>query len=323
VDRISVVIPTYNRAALIGRALESALTQQRPGSEIVVVDDGSTDGTDRILAGYADRVRVIGQANRGGAAARNRGVAEARGEWIAFLDSDDLWPRDYLARMGDAIAATGGRAHFYFADTQLSSTQGGGGLWRRARFAIDGAHALAEDAGAWAILPRQPMMLQSSVISRRALEACGGLWERLVRRHDTHLFFKLALAGPACAVAGGGAEMTADDTSAVRLTVGHGGKSRVYWECTAALYADVEARAERAPAGSGAERAVRSAPLRAELRRRRAFAHWRLARVALAERRAGEGARELARSLGAAPLEFALRPLRSAGRALRGAEPAA
>jgi glycosyltransferase involved in cell wall biosynthesis len=313
VDRISVVIPTYNRSALIARALESALGQQRPGSEILVVDDGSTDDTERVLAGYGDRIRVVRQANRGGAAARNRGVADARGEWIAFLDSDDLWPRDYLARMSDAIAATAGRAQFYFADTQLSSTQGGGGLWQRARFAIDGPHALAEEAGAWAILPRQPMMLQSSVISRRALEACGGLWERLVRRHDTHLFFKLALAGPACAVAGGGSEMTADDTSAVRLTVGHGGKSRVYWECTAALYADVEARAERAPA-----------PLRAELRRRRAFAHWRLARLALAERRAGEGARELARSIGAAPLEFALRPLRSAGRALRGAaEPAA
>jgi glycosyltransferase involved in cell wall biosynthesis len=313
VDRISVVIPTYNRAALVGRALDTALGQALPGAEILVVDDGSTDDTDRVLARYAGRVRVIRQPNRGGAAARNRGVAEAAGDWIAFLDSDDFWPQDYLARMAAAIRATAGRAHFYFADTQLSSTQGSGSLWQRARFAIEGPQTLRDDAGAWAVLPRQPMMLQSSLISRRALEACGGLWERLVRRHDTHLFFKLALAGPACAVAGGGSEMTADDTSAVRLTVGHGGKSRVYWECTAALYADVEARAEHAPAS-----------LRAELRRRRAFAHWRLARLALGERKAGEGARELARSLGAAPLEFALRPLRSAGRALRGAaEPSA
>jgi glycosyltransferase involved in cell wall biosynthesis len=312
-DRISVVVPTYNRAALVARALDSALGQHRPGSEVLVIDDGSTDGTERVLSAYAGRVRVVRQENRGGAAARNRGVAEAVGDWIAFLDSDDFWPLDYLARMADAIRATEGRAHFYFADTHLSSTQGGGSLWARARFAIDGAHAMTEDAGRWAILPRQPMMLQSSLISRRALAACGGLWERLVRRHDTHLFFKLALAGPACAVAGGGSEMTADDTSAVRLTVGHGGRSRVYWECTAVLYADVEARAAAAPAA-----------LRAELRRRRAFAHWRLARLALGERKAGEGARELARSLGAAPLEFALRPLRSASRALRGmSEPAA
>jgi glycosyltransferase involved in cell wall biosynthesis len=313
VDRISVVIPTYNREVLLGRAIESALGQRRPGAEVLVIDDGSTDGTERVLARYTGRLRAIRQENRGGAAARNRGVAEAEGDWIAFLDSDDFWPPDYLARMADAVRATNGRAHFYFADTHLSSTQGGGSLWKRARFAIDGAHALTDDAGSWAILPRQPMMLQSSLFARRAIDACGGLWERLVRRHDTHLFFKLALAGPACAVAGGGSVMTADDTSAVRLTVGHGGRSRVYWECTAALYADIDARAEAAPAA-----------FRAELRRRRAFAHWRLARIALGERKAGEGARELARSLGAAPFEFALRPIRAAGRALRGrAEPSA
>ena len=96
---ISVVIPTYNRARLLGEAIESALAQTRPPDEIVVVDDGSTDATPEVLARFASRVRAVRQDNAGEAAARNRGVAEARGEWIAFLDSDDLWEPDALERL--------------------------------------------------------------------------------------------------------------------------------------------------------------------------------------------------------------------------------
>jgi glycosyltransferase involved in cell wall biosynthesis len=300
VNRISVVIPTFDRAALVGRAIESALAQRHPADEIVVVDDGSTDGTPEVLARYAGKIRAFRQPNRGGAAARNHGVREAACEWIAFLDSDDLWPPDYLERMHAAIEATRGAAHFYFADTELATLHGDGSLWQRSGFAIAGPHELAADPSPWALRSLQPMMLQSAVFRADVYRASGGLWERLVRRHDTHLFLKLALAGPACAVAGGGCAMTSDDRSATRLTVGHGGKSRVYWECTAALYADAAERAAHVPAA-----------LRAEIRSRLGFAHWRLARLALAERRFGTAAGELARALRAAPGELALRPLRA------------
>jgi glycosyltransferase involved in cell wall biosynthesis len=90
---LSVVIPTWNRARLVCEAVESALAQ-RPGSvEVIVVDDGSTDGTREVLARrFGDSIRVLSTGRRGGpGAARNAGVGEARGELLAFLDSDDLW----------------------------------------------------------------------------------------------------------------------------------------------------------------------------------------------------------------------------------------
>ena len=87
----STVIPACNRRDLLREALDSALAQPPGLSEVIVVDDGSTDGTAEMLSAYAGRVRVFRQENQGPGAARNRGLREARGEYIAFLDSDDLW----------------------------------------------------------------------------------------------------------------------------------------------------------------------------------------------------------------------------------------
>ena len=91
----SVVIPTFNRADLIGATLESVLGQQHDDWEVVVVDDGSSDATLQVVESYqarfGPRLRVIEQPNSGPGAARNRGIEAARGRYIAFLDSDDLW----------------------------------------------------------------------------------------------------------------------------------------------------------------------------------------------------------------------------------------
>jgi len=98
VPMVSVIIPTYNRARLVTEAVASVLAQTYRDLEILVVDDASTDGSSTALAAWP-QVRVARQAcRRGVAAARNRGVAAARGEWLAFLDSDDLWLPDKLAR---------------------------------------------------------------------------------------------------------------------------------------------------------------------------------------------------------------------------------
>lgn len=94
---ISVVIPTYNRLAYLREALASVLAQTRPADEILVVDDGSTDGTEEALRAMPAPVRYFRQQNAGPAAARNHGLSEARGDWIAFLDSDDLWVPEKLA----------------------------------------------------------------------------------------------------------------------------------------------------------------------------------------------------------------------------------
>lgn len=93
------MIPAYNNARFLPAALDSVLAQTIRDLEIVVVDDGSTDDTGRVLDAYLGRVRVIRQGNAGPAAARNRGAREARGRWIAFLDADDAWDQHRLERM--------------------------------------------------------------------------------------------------------------------------------------------------------------------------------------------------------------------------------
>lgn len=95
---VSVIIPTYNRADFIAETLESVLTQTYEPCEIIIVDNGSTDDTLARLAPYGDVVRVIGEAQSGmgGAYARNTGIKHAKGDYIAILDSDDLWHPDKL-----------------------------------------------------------------------------------------------------------------------------------------------------------------------------------------------------------------------------------
>lgn len=88
---VSVVIPTYNRAHLLGRALKSALRECRPGDEVLVVDDGSTDDTEAVATSFGSAVRYLRGEHRGAGAARNTGIQAAAGDLVAFLDSDDVW----------------------------------------------------------------------------------------------------------------------------------------------------------------------------------------------------------------------------------------
>lgn len=98
---VSVVIPTFNRRHLVGDAVESALAQTWRDREIIVIDDGSSDGTAEYLRErFGERIRLIVQENGGISCARNRGISEARGSWVAFLDSDDKWlPRKLETQM--------------------------------------------------------------------------------------------------------------------------------------------------------------------------------------------------------------------------------
>ena len=89
--QVSVIIPTYNRGWIIKEAIDSVLAQDYTEFELIVVDDGSTDHTADVLDSYRNVIKVLSQKNKGVSAARNRGIAEASGKFIAFLDSDDLW----------------------------------------------------------------------------------------------------------------------------------------------------------------------------------------------------------------------------------------
>lgn len=98
--RVSIVIPTYNRSGIVQRAIDSVLAQTFADLEVVVVDDGSTDDTRAALSAYGGRVRYARQENAGPAAARNHGMRLARGEYVGFLDSDDLYfPENVAAHL--------------------------------------------------------------------------------------------------------------------------------------------------------------------------------------------------------------------------------
>ena len=105
----SVVIPVYNRRALVGRAIRSVLAQQGADFEVIVVDDASDDGTsERVREEFGNTVKiVILKENSGVSAARNRGIAAAEGEWIALLDSDDEWLPNKLAQQAAALRESG------------------------------------------------------------------------------------------------------------------------------------------------------------------------------------------------------------------------
>src|SRR5215471_14162103 len=89
--KVSVILPTFNRARFLPDALESIFVQGLPNVQVVVVDDGSTDDTEEVVAAYGKRVQYVRQENGGPAAARNTGLSLAKGSFISFLDSDDIW----------------------------------------------------------------------------------------------------------------------------------------------------------------------------------------------------------------------------------------
>jgi glycosyltransferase involved in cell wall biosynthesis len=95
---ISCIVPVFNGEKYLAEALDSIFAQTYPRLEVIVVDDGSTDRTATVIAAFGDRVRSLWQNNQGPAAARNRGLHAARGEFIAFLDADDLWHPEKLQR---------------------------------------------------------------------------------------------------------------------------------------------------------------------------------------------------------------------------------
>ncbi|HEV2991801.1 MAG TPA: glycosyltransferase family A protein [Candidatus Angelobacter sp.] len=95
---VSVIIATHNRETLVAEAIDSVLAQSMKVREIIVIDDGSTDNTRRTLSHYGSRIRAFFQPNQGPSRARNYGIREARGRWIAFLDDDDVWLREKIER---------------------------------------------------------------------------------------------------------------------------------------------------------------------------------------------------------------------------------
>lgn len=180
--RVSVIIPTYNRADLVQQALASVKAQTYRDFEIVVVDDGGTDGTFEVLS--ADReIRVLRHAGRRGvSAARNTGIHAARGEWLAFLDSDDLWQPDKLARQ---IFWLEGQPELLICQT--------GETWVRRGVRVNKPLSHRQ-VGGKIFLPslRRCMISPSAVVlHRRLISDHGGFDETLPAAEDYDLWLRL------------------------------------------------------------------------------------------------------------------------------------
>jgi glycosyltransferase involved in cell wall biosynthesis len=184
---VSVVIPTYNYGRFIGETVESALAQTYRPVETIVVDDGSTDDTRERVAGYGNRVRYLYQQNRGLSAARNAGIGAAQGEFIALLDSDDLWLPDKLERQ--VAVCVGDPASALVATERFAIDETG----RR----LDYVAESCARAGFCELTARDllefPAFSPSSVVARKdALLAVGGFDEALTAVEDMEMWVRVA-----------------------------------------------------------------------------------------------------------------------------------
>jgi glycosyltransferase involved in cell wall biosynthesis len=265
----SVVIPTYNRAALIGRAVHSALEQSDWCQEILVVDDGSSDGTQDVVRAMGGKVRLVLQEHGGPSRARNTGVREAAAEWIAFLDSDDIWYKDHLPRIADAITRTDGNAALYFSDATYVGESSSVSYWKRCGYSYDAPVTLIRPAVDLAVRGTHPMLLPFVVIRKDVYLRYGGLLEDLWAGEDTHLFIRICLHEGVCAVAGVGGAVTADEPDpANRLTIAHDTGTIRRWNGAVRMYTHLLATEKDAPPA-----------VRREFARRLAHGYWRLARL--------------------------------------------
>ncbi len=186
---VSVVVPAYNADWCVVRAVDSVLKQSFQDFELIVVNDGSTDRTAEVLAGYGERLRVVDQPNGGLSSARNAGIAAAGGRYVAFLDADDWWLPEKLARQ---VACMEARPELVFCSTTtLVRTPAGEPLpdWRCGAGAgthlerIFGANAHVAGSG-------------SAVLARRdAFARVGGFDEGLRSLEDIDMWMRLATLG--------------------------------------------------------------------------------------------------------------------------------
>lgn len=187
---ISVIIPTFNRASSVVEAINSVIQQALPGCEVIVVDDGSTDDTATALARYSDRVTYVRQDNRGRSAARNRGIEEASGEFLVFLDSDDVLLPESLNIQSEFMRThpdiqVGFGSGYFQACGQMSPME---------PYPVSG---LEEDVEPFLrfLLQKNPFAIHTAVVRRSAFGARPVFDETMSAMEDWDLWVRLATAG--------------------------------------------------------------------------------------------------------------------------------
>lgn len=193
---VSVIIPVHNRQTTIAASVESALAQTYADLEIIVVDDGSTDGTLNSLREYEGRIRIFCQKNAGPSAARNRGVVESKGSIVAFLDSDDHWLPDKIARQVALMQKAGSGMCCCVCN---ATVKGADGVTIGNTFDFAGLRPTFAE-GVWSnpqevLATRFLLFNQVVAVRREAFERVGGFNESMRLLEDYELSLRLASAG--------------------------------------------------------------------------------------------------------------------------------
>jgi glycosyltransferase involved in cell wall biosynthesis len=192
---VSVIVPLYNKKEFIARAIDSILSQSFKNFELIIVDDGSTDGSMDIVRRYTDpRIKLIRQENQGPGAARNTGANLASGEFLAFLDADDAWHKDYLTKgvklldaAGDKVAAV---CSGYFEYPKGNSTEE---MWRRRGIKQGIINVLPETPPTFVINALAYMSCWSTIIRKEVFKELGGFYalRRCTYGEDAYFWLKV------------------------------------------------------------------------------------------------------------------------------------
>jgi glycosyltransferase involved in cell wall biosynthesis len=189
--RVSAIIPVHDGAATVAEAIDSALGQSWRDLEVIVADDGSTDGTRAILERYGDRIRIVVQPNRGPAAARNAAVRIAAGEYLAFLDADDHWLPAMIDRAA-AVLDSAPECPLVYTDLSVVDSRG-------RTLAPSMIGATAQPPALDEMLSRMwPIMTSGVVMRRTAFDRAGGFCEEFARAsyEDIHFWILVREQGP-------------------------------------------------------------------------------------------------------------------------------
>ena len=193
--KVSVIIPTYNRGAFITNAINSVLAQSFKDYEVLVIDDGSTDNTPEVLQPYLDKIKYIHQENSGVSAARNAGIRQAQGEWIAFLDSDDEWFPDYLEWQMER-AAGNPQVCTQVANALEISLNGESNLRFKLPYKFQNESCPVLDRPLCFVLDYNICLLQVMVMKRDALLKAGLFNTALTISEDMDMAARMSLQGP-------------------------------------------------------------------------------------------------------------------------------
>ncbi len=195
-ERLSVVIPAFNAATTVRAAVASTLRQTMPVSEAIVVDDGSTDATADVVAGIDDpRVRLISRRNGGPSAARNAGIAAAHGEWIAFLDADDLWLPQYVESAMTALRAAPNPGFAYTDAYAFDAVRGQIRVESMGEVMGAVVPPPRDREGFLVALLRRNFVFTSAVVPATVLAAVGGYDEALRLSEEYDLWLRILVAG--------------------------------------------------------------------------------------------------------------------------------